>query len=67
MKFGIYNEIQASPGANYKQRYDESLRAVELGADEHYTIDGEIFRPTAGRLTLDTYGPLEFVPLGGLA
>jgi diacylglycerol kinase family enzyme len=43
------------------------VRAVELDADEHYTIDGEIYRPTVGRLTLDTYGPLEFVPLGGTA
>lgn len=38
MKFGIYNEIQASPGANYKQRYDESLRAVELGDALGYDV-----------------------------
>jgi alkanesulfonate monooxygenase SsuD/methylene tetrahydromethanopterin reductase-like flavin-dependent oxidoreductase (luciferase family) len=38
VKFGIYNEIQASPGANYKQRYDESLRAVELGDALGYDV-----------------------------
>ncbi len=38
MQFGIYNEIQASPGANYKQRYDESLRAVELGDKLGYDV-----------------------------
>lgn len=38
MKFGIYNEIQASPGADYKRRYDESLRAVELGDALGYDV-----------------------------
>ncbi|MEA3220895.1 LLM class flavin-dependent oxidoreductase [Immundisolibacter sp.] len=38
MKFGIYNEIQASPGANYKQRYDEALRSVELGDALGYDV-----------------------------
>lgn len=38
MKFGIYNEIQASPGADHKQRYDDSLRAVELGDRLGYDV-----------------------------
>jgi alkanesulfonate monooxygenase SsuD/methylene tetrahydromethanopterin reductase-like flavin-dependent oxidoreductase (luciferase family) len=38
VKFGIYNEIQASPGANYKQRYDEALRSVELGDALGYDV-----------------------------
>lgn len=38
MKFGIYNEIQASPGANHKQRYDEVLRSVELGDALGYEV-----------------------------
>ena len=38
MKFGIYNEIQASPGADYKQRYDEVLRSVELGDALGYDV-----------------------------
>jgi len=53
------------------QRLEESagylsrrVRTIELGAEEHYTIDGEIFRPSVGRLSLDAYGPLAFVPLG---
>ena len=38
MRFGIYNEIQASPGADHKQRYDDSLRAVELGDRLGYDV-----------------------------
>lgn len=38
MKFGIYNEIQACPGADFKKRYDESLRAVELGDQLGYDV-----------------------------
>jgi diacylglycerol kinase family enzyme len=43
------------------------VREIELRTDEHYTIDGEIYRPAAGRLALDSYGPLRFMALGASA
>lgn len=47
MKFGVYNEIQATPGVSFKQRYDDVLRSIDLtdalGYDVFMTLEHHFF------------------------
>jgi len=40
---------------------------VEVSGDEHYQIDGEIYRAPGGRLTLEAHGPVRTLVLGDAA
>jgi len=57
-------EPHLTEAAGYFSRRGER---VEIRCDGPYMIDGEIYHPRTGELTVDAFGPVTIVPLGDAA